>query len=208
MRREIPMEGLLRPADPVASRFTTTGFAVERAVISRELLDVAFRYYLSYVPVEGYYGVHPDVNALDRYADALSEAMFPAVQDRVERATGVALLPTYSYARIYTTQSHLRKHVDRGACEVSATVNIGCRNVDESWPIYVEAEGRDLEIDLARGDALIYRGMDLPHWRRPLDRGIWCQVFFHFVERDGALASEHYDRRGGLGPRHGAPGGR
>lgn len=195
------MKASLATAHASSLEFSATGYAVERAVVGPELLDVAFRYYLSYVPVEGYYGVHPDVNALDRYADALGEAMFPLVLRRVEQVARVPLLPTYSYARIYTTDSRLRKHVDRGACEISATLNIGSKNVGESWPIYVEVDGRDVPVDLGRGDALIYRGMDLPHWRKPLESGIWCQLFFHFVERNGELACEHYDRRGGLGPR-------
>lgn len=195
------METLLATAHASSPEFAATGYAVERDVVGQELLDVAFRYYLSYVPVEGYYGVHPDVNALDRYADALGEAMFPTVQRRVEHVVGLPLLPTYSYARIYTTHSRLRKHVDRGACEISATVNIGSKNVGEPWPIYVEIDGKDVPVGLGRGDALIYRGMDLPHWREPLESGIWCQLFFHFVERNGELACEHYDRRGGLGPR-------
>ena|GEM_PF-4386288 len=48
-----------------------------------------------------------------------------------------------------------------GACEVSATLTMGFKNA-AVWPIFVQQNGTDIGIDLDGGDALIYRGMDLP----------------------------------------------
>lgn len=183
-----------------AAEFATRGYTVARNVFDREMMNTALRYYLSYVPVQGYYTVSGRERALDRYVDALGEAMLPQVQARIERDTGLKLLPTYSFARIYTIESRLHKHVDRGACEISATMTVGFRNVAELWPIHIESEGRELAVELDIGDALIYRGMELPHWRQPLPTGLWCQLFFHFVDEHGAMAAHRFDRRNRLGP--------
>lgn len=182
------------------SSFEKDGFVIARNLISTDVLAIAFRYYLSYVSVDGYYEVREMNRAFDRYADALSEAMMPVVQRRLENETGLTLLPTYSFARIYTTESKLSKHVDRGACEVSATMTVGYKNSAALWPICVEHEGKRVPIELDVGDALIYRGMDLPHWREKLPSGLWCQIFFHFVDANGALAASKYDGRGRMGP--------
>ncbi|MBS3895272.1 hypothetical protein [Silanimonas sp.] len=180
--------------------FSRFGYAVVSDVVSKDLLEIAFRYYLSYINVPGYYNVTEVNKAFDRYADALSEALIPLVQSRVEAVAGRKLLPTYSFARIYTTESELTKHVDRGACEISATLTVGYRNVAQLWPILVESAGEEKAIELDVGSALVYRGMEVPHWRNKLERGIWCQLFFHFVDADGKLTDLHYDGRGRLGP--------
>ena len=192
----------LAVVEPVVSdvEFESKGYTVIKNMLSRDMLDIAYRYYLSYAATSGYYAVSDDVRALDRYADALGEAMMPQVQEAIEAKTGRRLLPTYSFARVYTTASRLSRHVDRGACEISATMTVGYTGTSDLWPIMVESEGVDLPIALDVGDALIYRGMDLPHWRESLKEGVWCQLFFHFVEADGAMAGEHYDRRDSLGP--------
>ena len=188
------------PVTAVETNFGRDGFMVARNVVSKDVLDIAFRYYLSYVSVEGYYDVREMNNAFDRYADALSEAMMPLVQRRLEADTGLKLLPTYSFARIYTTESKLSKHVDRGACEVSATMTVGFKNSAGLWPICLEHKGARVPVELDIGDALIYRGMELPHWREPLPSGLWCQIFFHFVDAAGPMADHRYDGRGRMGP--------
>ncbi|MGH8083770.1 MAG: DUF6817 domain-containing protein [Lysobacter sp.] len=186
--------------NPQVDTFEEKGYATFKGLMSRDLLDIAFRYYLSYVGTPGYYDVPDDTRALNRYIDALGEAMMPRVQASIEKRIGRRLLPTYSFARIYTTASTLTKHVDRGACEISATMTVGYKNVDALWPVMVESEGEDVPVALDVGDALIYKGMDLPHWREPLPQGIWCQLFFHFVDADGEMTEHRFDGRGRLGP--------
>lgn len=191
-------------ADPagrlVSNQFDTLGYVVAPSILPRTQLDAAFRYYISYVGMDGFYRIYDKVNALDRYADALSEAWMPDVQKVIEAATGRRLLPTYSFARIYTTESRLHKHVDHHSCEISATMTVGHRNAPAEWPILVESRGNDVPVSLDVGDALIYKGTELPHWREPLSSGIWCQVFFHFVDAAGPFTDRIYDGRSKLGP--------
>ncbi|MFC3655500.1 hypothetical protein FZ025_15195 [Xanthomonas hyacinthi] len=184
----------------LAKSFNDDGYAIHRSLLSKEILSVAFRYYASYVDLPGYYKVYEKVKALDRYADALSEALMLDVMSSIEQAIGKSLLPTYSFARIYTSESKLTKHVDHSACEISATVTIGHKNAPGEWPIWLTSRDRDLPVSLEIGDALIYKGTELPHWREPLSSGIWCQAFFHFVDASGPNKDKIFNGRRKLGP--------
>ena len=188
---------LAAPSD--AEQFAQRGYLVARNLLSRRLMDIALRYYLSYLKIEGYYSVTENTRALNRYADALGEALIPEIQPMIEHRTGKKLLPTYSFARIYTTESILTRHVDRGACEISATLTVGFKS-PSLWPIFVQHDGQDIAVELDVGDALIYRGMDIPHWREPLQSGFWCQLFFHFVDAEGSMTEHQFDGRDRLGP--------
>lgn len=190
------------PVHNDAELFTQRGYLVVRNLLSRRLLEIALRYYLSHLKVDGYYSTNERTRALNRYADALGEALFPEIQPLIEASIGKKLIPTYSFARIYTTESRLTPHVDRGACEISATLTVGFK-CPSLWPIFLRHDGSDMAIELDVGDALIYRGMELTHWREPLTTGFWCQLFFHFVDAEGPMTAHAYDGRNALGPQTG-----
>jgi hypothetical protein len=52
---------------------------------------------------------------------------------------------------------------------------------------------------LRPGDALIYRGIELAHWREAFQGEKMAQVFLHYVDRNGPNAAEKFDGRAGLG---------
>lgn len=132
----------------------------------------------------------------------------------MEKETGKKLFPTYAYARLYQKGEVLKCHIDRESCEYSATVTLG---FDKAvWPIFVGDRGAidDLKIvgeedqnfyaknvDIVRmdvGDAVIYKGMEQPHWRDEF-QGEWqAQVFLHYVEQEGPHAEWKYDKRPNL----------
>lgn len=114
-----------------------------------------------------------------------------------ERVTGKKLLPTYSYARLYKHGEKLAVHTDREACEISATVTLGFDS--EVWPIYMGNEDKTnaSKIEMAVGDAVIYKGIEKHHWRKKF-KGKWqAQVFLHYVDADGPHAEWVWDKRGG-----------
>lgn len=131
------------------------------------------------------------------YGDAAAEGLLAHVQDRVEAVAGRALLPTYSYLRIYKHGDVLLSHRDRPACEFSLSLNIG-QVPGEPWPIYVESPEGKAEVKLGPGDALLYRGIDLFHWRERYEGHQLVQFFLHYVDADGPHAAEQYDGRPGL----------
>ena len=137
--------------------------------------------------------------AQGRYADAVSETLLLEAKPVMEKATGLRLLPCYSYLRIYGPGAVLPKHLDRPSCEISASLSLGIRS-DSLWPLCVHADGQDKPIGLAPGDMLIYRGADVPHWRDAF-AGEWCvQAFLHYVDADGAYTDFKFDGREQIGP--------
>ena len=111
-----------------------------------------------------------------------------------EKVCGKRLYPTYSYARLYKPDEELKKHTDRPACEISATVTLGFEG--NPWSIYMAGNKVDMQV----GDAVLYRGMDVEHWREKYTEGQWqAQVFLHYVDADGPHAEWKYDKREQLG---------
>ena len=130
--------------------------------------------------------------------DKLLEVLTPYFEEK----SGLKLYPTYSYARLYNQQNEILKtHRDRPACEISATITLGFEG--DVWSIYMgdhEDETNSSKIDMAIGDAVMYRGCDKWHWRKPYVEGKWqAQVFLHYVDANGPYAEWKYDKKESLG---------
>ena len=107
----------------------------------------------------------------------------------VNNLVGEAVLPTYTYARIYKTGEFLKKHKDRPACEISVTVMVGSDGT--SWPIYMNGT----EINMEPGDAAVYLGCEIEHWREEF-KGDWhAQTFLHYVDANGPNKEWFKDKR-------------
>ena len=109
------------------------------------------------------------------------------LQKEIEKITGLNLLPTYNYFRIYRNGSILEAHKDRPACEVSATMLIG-KNYSPTWALHVGEGATSRAIVQDVGDFTIYRGCELNHWRETWETdadNYHIQLFVHFVDADG-----------------------
>lgn len=139
------------------------------------------------------------------YGDAILDSILEDLRPVVEKATGLNLYPTYSYARKYLPGDELKPHLDRAACEISATLTLGFDG--EVWPIHVSTDDtieNDIgEILMNPGDMVVYRGMEINHWREPYTQGKWqCQVFLHYVDANGPHKDLKYDGRETLGTKY------
>ena len=132
--------------------------------------------------------------------DSLLEQLTP----NIETATGKKLLPTYAYARWYSPGDELKLHRDRPSCEVSATITLGFQG--GQWPIYMGYDDNKQnckQIDMQVGDAVVYKGQEIYHWREKYIEGEWqAQVFVHYVDADGPNAEWKYDKRERLAHHH------
>lgn len=129
------------------------------------------------------------------YGDSKAENIMLDVQKKIETVVGEELLPTYAYFRIYKPGDELLPHTDRPACEVSATV---CMGYDGNpWPIHLLNDDCDvITNDLCVGDAIVYLGMDVEHWREKYVEGKrQVNIFLHYVKKNGLHAKEAYDGR-------------
>ena len=134
------------------------------------------------------------------YGDIAMEVLLAKVKPAIEKKTGLSLIETYSYARIYKKGDVLHRHKDRYSCEVSATMNLG----GDNWPIYLEPSGKEgkkgTKIILKPGDLLIYKGCDVEHWREVFQGEYCSQVFLHYNNASSKKAMENkFDTREHLG---------
>ena len=96
--------------------------------------------------------------------------------------TGEDLEPTYSYLRVYKKGDILHRHTDRDACEYSASITMKREPKDAIWLLYLETD-KTYGVELEAGDALIYKGIESPHWREKFEGERLAQVFLHYVRR-------------------------
>lgn len=112
--------------------------------------------------------------------------------DEISKAVGTKVLPTYAYSRIYVKGEELAPHTDRPACEITVSVNFDC---DQVWPIYIHDSNLNPQrIDLNPGDAAIFLGCFMDHWRDPFEGEFCTQSFLHYVRKDGFAATQENDR--------------
>lgn len=127
--------------------------------------------------------------------DPVFEALLWQVKDKMEECTGLKLIPTYTYRRLYRNGNVLEKHKDRPSCEISATIKLSDSG-GYSWPIWMV----DTPYELEDGDAVIYRGCDLEHWRdecKGPESYVLGQVFTHYVNKHGPFVEYAYDKNPG-----------
>jgi hypothetical protein len=131
-------------------------------------------------------------NCYSEYSDFCSETLLKSICPKMEDKFKEKLEETYSYTRIYTNGSFLKKHKDRMSCEYSVTLNIS----GDSWPIYVEDNNTPIPIFLKPGDALFYKGCEINHWREPYTgKEDYIQIFLHYNK----IGTNKYDNRHLLG---------
>jgi hypothetical protein len=123
------------------------------------------------------------------YGDPITDSLLLKKKDLIEKESGKKVLPTYSYWRMYTKNAFLGKHKDRPSCEISVTVSIS--NDDFKWPIYMDG----VPVYLEKGDAVIYLGCDIAHWRERYSGDFHCQTFLHYVDAEGPNKDFYMDKR-------------
>ncbi len=132
------------------------------------------------------------------YGDAQVDALMQDIKASIEAHTGLALHPTYSYARIYKKGDTLEPHRDRSACEISISLNLG-QEPDTPWALNIGDENAPFAAMLQPGDALLYKGEELTHWRDAYEGDRLFQAFMHYVDANGPHAAEKFDGRASLG---------
>ena len=209
--------------------FKKNKYQVIRKAISPEIADFCYKYLQLSAeadnwmllngsthaknPLVGNFNDSQVPNSYAKYGDRVMETLLVKTINVMQKKTGLRLVPTYSYTRLYRTGNILRRHKDRPSCEISTTLCLG----GDHWPIYLDPTGGDyvidedknihkpgapkgIEVNLKPGDMLIYSGCELEHWREPFQGKLCGQVFLHYNHADGPFAKSNlYDKRPMLG---------
>ena len=208
--------------------FRVDGYQVIKKAVSYELANFIFNYFFlkrdavkfmyknNIVHDIGMLGTWSDKqipNTYSCYADMVMETLMVKVMPIMKKETGLQLIPTYSYARLYKKGDILKRHKDRPSCEISTTLHLG----GDPWPIFIDGTGADTVIDeyknihkpnapkgtkvlLEVGDMLVYSGCELEHWREPFEGDTCAQVFLHYNHVNGPFADKNrFDKRPMLG---------
>ncbi len=191
------------------AEFVYNYFILKRQV-ARTLFDR--RYISDFTNEWGVWNDEQVPNTYSHYADVAMETLLLRTLPIMEKHTKLKLNPTYSYARIYKQGDVLKRHKDRFSCEISTTLNLG----GDSWPIYLEPKknvgipdgkkitvstnNKGVKIDLSPGDMLVYRGMELEHWREEFQGKDCAQVFLHYNDQKSNDSDKNiFDKRPHLG---------
>lgn len=130
-----------------------------------------------------------------KYADPLTESLLVNKLELVENITGKKLYPTYSYYRLYTHNDILASHKDRKACEYSVTLCIEQKGGE--WNILMD----NVAVKDKPGQAIVYKGCEAEHERKPFEGDYSINLFLHYVDQDGPNKDFKFDLR----PMVGAP---
>ncbi len=131
------------------------------------------------------------------YGDFMMEGLLTSLLPTVEQVSSLRVFPTYAYFRVYKQGDTLVRHTDRPSCEISLTLCLGYDG-KQPWPINIEGPRGTSSVSLEAGDALLYRGIECPHWRCPLAGSHHAQVFLHYVDQHGPHAEWKFDKRSSL----------
>ena len=196
--------------------FKKDKYQVIKGVVSKELADFCYQYFLNKRKVARYlfdekylsqfteyFGVWNDTQipeTYSHYSDIVMETLLQKVKPVMEEQAEIKLTETYSYARIYKKGDELKRHKDRYSCEISTTLNLG----GDDWSIFLEPSGEKgkdgIEVKLEAGDMLMYRGCDLEHWRTPFEGEDCGQVFLHYNDASSKDAKQNkFDGRPMIG---------
>jgi len=122
------------------------------------------------------------------YNDPVARFFHQQLTTAISAFAGESVKPSYVYLASYQPGASLPKHIDREQCEFSVTLCLDYAPEPRratSWPLHLHKKSGKVTVFQAIGDALLYRGCELPHSRDSLPEGhTSTSIFFHYVRED------------------------
>jgi hypothetical protein len=171
----------------VSRRALAAGYAPIRGLIHPYQLGALRRYYRALIR-RGHVRLG-DAQCGARYV-AHNEPVARYFHHELARAVGELLgrpiKPSYCYFISYQAGAALDRHVDRTQCEYTLAMCIDFSpepRRETPWPLCLDTDAGTVTVFQALGDALLYQGRRLAHWRDPLAQGCTStSLLFHYVD--------------------------
>lgn len=185
-----------RGAGAVNRQLAEQGLLVARGLI--DSATAAWLYDLLLLRVWRGEAQHDDQvpDAFSFWGDATLDSLLVRMAGPLGRLADRPLLPTYAYARVYRLGDELPRHSDRAACQVAATIHLGSSGKPPPPIRFAPA----VSVDQQPGDAVVYLGDKVEHWREPFAGEAFGQLFLNYVFADGDRARLVFDQRKGAFP--------
>ncbi len=185
--------GMLAPSEPssaalatAARRFAERGYEELPQTLPPAAISAMARYFQRRIE-EGWARLGDGSDRWVLHNDPVARLFHVQLAGIVSRLAKEPVKPSYAYFASYRPGAFLRRHCDREQCEYSISLLLRYRaNKRDAapWPLWLEVDGRDVPIVQAPGDGLLYRGRELPHFRRPLPEGASSMsLFLHYVPK-------------------------
>lgn len=176
------------------------GYVIIKDFISTDILQSHYHYILDMYK-EGKLSVDEKqvVGNLMLRDDIVFDTLLSKMRPLISKVVGKELWPTYAFTRLYRNGEKLESHTDRESCQYSVSLTLGFSNDRGIWPIYLKnSKGKTIQVKLKIGEALVYMGRDLPHWRKKFKGDHYVQTFLHYVDSEGPYKEWVFDKRPGL----------
>jgi hypothetical protein len=122
------------------------------------------------------------------YNDPVARFFHQQLTQAITAFAGEPLKASYVYLASYQPGAILDRHTDRAQCDFSITLCLDYSPEPRHatpWPLQLHKESSTVKVFQAIGDALLYRGCQLPHSREALPPGhTSTSIFFHYVRED------------------------
>ncbi len=177
--------------EPARVALRTRGVGIVDSLLPVDFAAALGRYCAD-LAAEGYMTIDAQSDRWCAHNEPVAESVHAQLTPLVQQIVEEPVKASYAYLVNYRRGAVLEKHTDRVQCEY--TVSIGLGEVPSlerasAWPLFIEHSDSPspIEIRLGIGDAVIFRGRQLPHYRNALSQSEAARaLFLHFVPLDFA----------------------
>jgi hypothetical protein len=174
-----------------ARRFCQRRYTTISGLIHAFQIDALRKYYRRLVRTGGMY--LGDAQTSCRYAchnEAVSRFFHHQLTGAISKIAGEKLKPSYTYVVSYQGGAELEPHTDREQCEFTLSILVDYppeQERESPWPLCIQPGKRAVRVIQNVGDAVLFCGRQLPHFRPKLVEGFTSTtMLLHYVREDFA----------------------
>lgn len=185
-RRRRAMKAML---DRSRRQFAASGFCTAGGLFHPALVRALARYYRELIAAGEWKLGDPQVSLRHGWHnESLARFVHHQLTGVIGRVAGEEVKPSYAYVSCYRAGAVLERHVDRKQCEITVSLLVEQATTGpgvEPWPLYFETPQGAVAVTPAVGEAVVFRGCRLPHYRHRLSDGCTStSLLFHYVPAD------------------------